>query len=166
MSNETAAMRVKVTLGESTVAALAATASAMLFEVPVWAMFVGWIGYFTRGPTLRQGAINFACVLVGIAVGLAAGAAMQGLAPQLGVFTLPVVVFAVATVVLSLRHLPVFNNLLCFFLGLVAYFASHLAPGWDAFAELGVAAGVGTAAAGLASLLHQRIYRHAGTRAS
>jgi hypothetical protein len=161
MSHETAVMRLKVTLGESAVAALAATASATLFEVPVWAMFVGWIAYFTRGLTLRQGAINFACVLVGIAVGLAAGATMQGLTPQLGVFTLPAVVFAVAAVVLSLRHLPVLNNLLCFFLGLVAYFASHLAPGWTAFAELGIATGIGTAAAYLASLLHQQVHRAA-----
>lgn len=165
MSHETAAMRLKITLGDSTVAALAATASTMLFEVPVWAMFVGWIGYFTRGLTPRQGMINFACVLVGIAVGLAAGATMQSLTPQLGVFTLPAVVFAVATVVLSLRHLPVFNNLLCFFLGLVAYFASHLAPGWAAFAELGIATGVGTAAACLASLLHRRVHRDAATQA-
>lgn len=165
MSHETTAMRLKAMLGESTLAALAATASAMLFEVPVWAMFVGWIAYFTRGLTLRQGAINFACVQVGIAVGLAAGATMEGLTPQLGVFTLPAVVFAVSAVVLSLRHLPVLNNLLCFFLGLVAYFASHLALGWTAFAELGIATGVGTAAAYLASLLHQQVHRAASAGA-
>lgn len=165
MSPETIAMRLKITLGESTVAALAATASAMVFDVPVWAMFVGWIAYFTRGLTLRQGVVNFACVLVGIAVGLAAGATMQVLAPQLGVFTLPAVVFAVAVLVLSLRHLPVLDNLLCFFLGLVAYFASHLAPGWTAFAELGIAAAVGSVAAYLASLLHRQVHRAASTRA-
>jgi hypothetical protein len=165
MRHETA-MQLKVTLAESTVAALAATVSAMVFEVPVWAMFVGWIGYFTRGLTLGQGAINFACVLVGIVVGLAAGMATQVLTPQLGMFTLPVVVFAVATVVLSLRQLPVLNNLLCFFLGLVAYFASHLPPAWTAFAELGIAAGLGTVAAHLASLLHRRARRTAAAGAS
>jgi len=165
MSPETIAMRLKITLGESTVAALAATVSSMVFDVPVWAMFVGWIAYFTRGLTLRQGVVNFACVLVGIAVGLAAVATMQVLAPQLGEFTLPAVVFAVAVLVLSLRHLPVLDNLLCFFLGLVAYFASHLAPGWIAFAELGIAAAVGSVAAYLASLLHRQVHRAASTRA-
>lgn len=161
-----ASTQLKVTLGESMVAALAATASAMLFDVPVWAMFVGWIAYFTRGFTLKQGVINLACVFVGVAVGLAAGAAMQVLTPQLGAFTLPAVVFVVAAVVLSLRHVPVLNNLLCFFLGLVAYFASHLTPGWAAFAELGIAAAVGASAAYLASLLHQRVHRRAAARAT
>lgn len=165
MSRE-ASTQLKVTLGESMVAALAATVSAMLFDVPVWAMFVGWIAYFTRGLTLKQGLINLACVFVGIAVGLAAGAAIQALTSQLGAFTLPAVVFVVAVVVLSLRHLPALNNLLCFFLGLVAYFASHLPPGWAAFVELGIAAAVGTSAAYLASLLHQRAHRPAAARAT
>lgn len=152
------ASELKITLGESVVASLAATVSTLALEVPVWAMFVGWIAYFTRGVNLRQGAVNLACVLIGIAVGIGAGATTQALSPHLGAATLTVVVFAVALVVLSLRHVPVFNNLLGLFLGLVAYFASHQPPGLATFAELGLAAGVGTVAAFAASQLHRRAY--------
>lgn len=40
------------------IASLAATLSVVTFDVPVWAMFVGWISSFTRGLNLKQGAIN------------------------------------------------------------------------------------------------------------
>lgn len=148
------ASQLTITVGESIIAALAATLSALVLELPVWAMFVGWISYFTRGLTLRHGVVNLACVLAGIALGIAAGASMQALSPQLGAATLTLVVFAVALVVLSLRHVPVFNNLLGFFLGLVAYFASHQPPAWTSFVDLGLATGIGTAAAFLAASLH------------
>ncbi|HEY0506137.1 MAG TPA: DUF1097 domain-containing protein [Lysobacter sp.] len=165
MPRKTVATQLTITLGESAVAALAATFSALVLDVPVWAMFVGWISYFSRGLNLRQGVVNLACVLVGLGVGIAAGAAMQALTPHLGTFTVTAVVFAVALVVLSLRHVPVFNNLPGFFLGLVAYFASHQPPSWGAFSGLGVAVGVGAGAAFIASLLHQRAHHAAPMRA-
>ena len=148
------ATQLTITVGESIVAALAATLSALVLEVPVWAMFVGWISYFTRGLTLRHGAVNLVCVLAGIGLGIGAGAGMQALSPQVGAAALTLVVFTVALIVLSLRHLPVFNNLPGFFLGLVAYFASHQPPVWATFAELGLAAMVGAVAAFLAASLH------------
>jgi len=153
------ATELKITLGESVVATVAATISALVLEVPVWAMFVGWISYFTRGFTLRQGLINLACVFIGLGLGSAAGAATHALTPHLGSAALTVVVFAVSAVVLSLRHLPVFNNLLGFFLGLVAFFASHQVPSWSAFADLGLAAAVGTTAACIAAVLQRRALR-------
>lgn len=153
------ATELKITLGESVVATIAATVCALVLDVPVWAMFVGWISYFTRGVNLRQGLISLACVFIGLALGSAAGVATQALAPQLGPATLTVVVFMVAVVVLSLRRLPMFNNLLGFFLGLVAFFASHQPPSWSAFADLALAAAVGTAAACIATVLQRRALR-------
>ncbi|MGH8177698.1 MAG: DUF1097 domain-containing protein [Steroidobacter sp.] len=147
----------RVTVGESIVAALAAAVSALVIDVPVWAMFVGWIAYFTRGVNLRQGLVNLACVLIGLGFGIVAALATSALTPYLGAASLTVVVFALAMVVLSLRLAPVFNNLLGFFLGLVAYFASHLPPSLDAFVELGAAATLGSAAGWLASFVQQRL---------
>lgn len=136
---------------ESLVAAGAATIGALLLEVPVWAVFIGWISFFTRGANLRQGVVNLACVWAGIAIGMAAGWSLSLLSPLLGGIAVMPVVFAVAMVVLSLRALPVYNNLLGFFLGLVAFFAAHAAPSAAIFLELGLAATLGAAAAWLAS---------------
>lgn len=159
MPHDAVAREFKITLGESAVATCAAAISALVLEVPVWATFVGWISYFTRGVNLRQGLINLACVLIGLGLGSAAGAATHALTPHLGPIAVTAVVFAVSVVVLSLRHLPMFNNLLGFFLGLVAFFASHQPPSWGAFADLGMAAAVGTTAAWIAVALQRRALR-------
>ena len=151
----------KVVVGESMVASSAATLSALVLEVPIWAMFVGWIAYFTRGLTLRDGAINLVCVLMGIVLGIGAAHALSLLAPHLGAFAISAVVFAITVIALSLAKAPVVNNLLGFFLGLVAYFASHLPPSLSTFAELAIAAAVGAIAAFLAHALQKRVQRNA-----
>jgi len=140
----------KIVLGESAVASSAATVSALALELPVWAMFVGWIAFFTRGLNLRSGLVNLACVLIGVALGIVAAHAQGALGPVFGAYAISVVVVAVTAVALSLARVPVFNNLLGFFLGLVAYFASHMPPSPGTFATLGLAAAIGTAAGFLA----------------
>jgi predicted membrane protein len=56
------------------------------------------------------------------------------------------VVFAVALLVVALRGLPVMNNLLSYFLGLVARFASHLEVSAENLLELFGATAIGSAA--------------------
>jgi Protein of unknown function (DUF1097) len=161
MSRNAFATNAKVILGESVVASSAATISVMLLDVPVWAMFVGWISFFTRGLTLRQGLINFACLLMGVTLGIGAAHALSALSPHLGPYALTAVVFAITVVALSLAKAPVFNNLLCIFLGLVAYFAFHQPPAFSTFAQLALAAAVGVTAAFLAHSLQKTLQRRA-----
>ncbi len=151
----------KLTLGESAVAALAASFCALIVELPIWAMFIGWISFFTRAPGVRQGAINLACTLAGLLLGMGAAVVTVVLSPALGALTVMPVVFVVAVLVLSTRRFSVFNNLLAFFLGLVSYFASHLPPTLMTFGELGGAATLGTVAGLQASALHGRWGGHA-----
>ncbi|MGO1072927.1 DUF1097 domain-containing protein [Lysobacter sp. CA199] len=145
----------KVTLGESAVASAAGLGSVLL-ELPVWAMFVGWIAFFTRGANLRHGLITLACVFAGLILGMAAAAALAVLTPHWGAASVAVGVFAVAAMVVSLRSLPVFNNLLGFFLGLVAWFAAHRPASLENLADLALAAALGTLAGWLASRVHHR----------
>ncbi|MBA1273318.1 DUF1097 domain-containing protein [Stutzerimonas azotifigens] len=151
----------KLTLGESAVAALAASFCVLIVELPIWAMFIGWISFFTRAPGVRQGAINLACTLAGLMLGMAAAVATTVLSPALGALTVVPVVFVVAVLVLSTRRFPIFNNLLAFFLGLVSYFASHLPPTFVTFGELGGAATLGAVAGLQASTLHRLWGEHA-----
>lgn len=153
--------QLQVVLGESVIAASAATLSALVFEVPVWAMFVGWIAFFTRGLNLKQGAINLACVLIGVLLAIAAVQAMPLLGAHLGPYAISALVFGVTVIVLSLARAPVFNNLLGFFLGLVAYFASHQPPSMATFGMLALASTTGAIAAFLAHALQKRLQRGA-----
>ena len=161
MANNAFSTHLKVVIGESVIASSAATLSVMAFEVPVWAMFVGWISFFTRGLSLKQGAINLACVLIGVTLGIGAAHAMAALTPILGSYAISAVVFAITVVALSLAKAPVFNNLLGFFLGLVAYFASHQPPSITTFGMLALAVTLGATAAFLAHSLQTRVHQNA-----
>ena len=146
----------KITATEAVAAALAAGV-AVSCELPIWAMFLGWNAYFTRGSGLRSGAVNLGCVLIGLCLGMAAHATLStwsnpGLAGTMAS------VFVVTWVVLSLRFLPKFNNVPAFFLGLVSYFASRLEPGWSALSVLGGATLLGTAAGWLTSAVQARCF--------
>lgn len=141
--------------------AAAASASSLVFALPVWAMFVGWVAFFTRGLTARDGAINLACVCIGAAMGIVAAVAIGMLQPALGILALPTVVFVVATVVVSLRAVPVFNNVLAFFLGLIAYFAAHMEPTLNTLVHLGSASALGTVAGWVSMKLQQHLLRFA-----
>ncbi len=140
----------------ATTAALAA-GSSLLLSLPVWAMFVGWVAFFSRGLTWRDGLVNLGCVLMGIAFGAGAALSIGALAPTLGVFALPVVVFAVAMIVVSLRATRTMNNVVAYFLGLISYFAAHLEPSLESFLELSGASGLGSFAGWLSHAVQQRL---------
>lgn len=146
----------KVTAMESVVTAGAAT-TAVLIGVEIWAMFVGWIAYFTRGLDFRSGLVNLGCVVMGLALGAGAATTLGALGGPPSVAEQAAVVFGVALVVLSLRFLPVLNNLLGFFLGLVTWFAAHdpVSPG--AFAALALAAALGSGAGWAAHRIQARL---------
>lgn len=145
----------KITASESVAAALAAL-GAIILGLPIWAMFLGWNAYFTRGSGWKSGGVNLGCVLIGLCLGMSAQFVLSTLSTEPGLAAQVTSVFAVTWVVLSLRFLPKFNNVPGFFLGLVAYFASRLEPGWAAFATLGGAALLGTAAGWLTSAAQAR----------
>jgi len=152
--------RVLLSSGITSIAAVSAGVATVLsaaLALPVWAMFIGWVAFYTRGVSARDGAINVICVVLGITVGMAATLALGVVGPSLGALALPSVVFVVAVVVVSLRAAPVVNNGLCYFLGLIAFFASHLQPSLLAVMELGSASALGSLAGWIAHYLQRRM---------
>jgi len=136
------------------VTASAAAALSLAVGLPVWAMFVGWIAFYTRGLTTRSTFENLGCVGLGLAIGLLASLALPRVAAMTGPgIALPIVVFVVAFQVVSLRGLPAMNNLLAYFLGLVAWFAAHLEPSIASLAHLFSATAIGSAAGWIAHRL-------------
>lgn len=125
-------------------AAIAAFASLSLGWAP-WIMFMGWVAYFTR-PTPTDGIQTFACVVIGLALGALATIAAGSLTPGLGTAALPVVMFAIACLVIATRGLPMLNNLLGYFIGLITFFAAHQAPSATTMGTLAAAAAIGFAA--------------------
>jgi hypothetical protein len=126
----------------ATVAALAAFSSAAVDLAP-WAMFLGWVAYFTRQPSPIQGLQTFVCILLGLALGAAAVILLGHLSPVLGSVALPIIVFGVAMIVIASRRLKYVNNLLGYFIGLITFFASHLEPDLVSIGRLGCANAIG-----------------------
>lgn len=147
-----------LTLVAAVVAAIAATASAGL-GWPVWAMFIGWVAFFT-GQQSAKGAIrSYLCLSIGVALGNFAALGVSTLIPLIDYLAFGAVVFAVAIIVVSLRAAPVLNNVAAYFLGLIAFFASHLAPGISAFGELAAVSALGVAAALAAHAIQIKVAR-------
>ncbi len=58
---------------------------------------------------------------------------------------------------IAIRGVPVFNNLLGYFIGLITFFAAHLEPGLAAIAKLACAMALGSLAGWLAQKLESGI---------
>jgi hypothetical protein len=125
-------------------AAVAAFATLSLGWAP-WIMFMGWVAFFTR-PTVTSGLQTFACVAIGIALGAVATVTAGALAESFGPAALPIVVFAIACIVIAARGLPIFNNLLGYFIGLITFFAAHQEPAAATIGTLAAATAIGFAA--------------------
>jgi hypothetical protein len=148
-----------VTVVAAVTASFAAAASLAL-SLPVWAMFVGWIAFFSRGLTTRSTFENLGCVWLGLGIGLLAALSISQLAPLLDLgLALTVVVFVVALVVVALRGLPVLNNLLGYFLGLVAWFAAHPEPSPAGLLPLLGVTAIGSVAGWISHYLPRRLLK-------
>lgn len=112
------------TLIASLIASVAAVTSATMGVAP-WVMFVGWVASYTKPVTARQIAATACCCVLGLLLGCVAVIAVTRLFPSLGVASFAVVVMPVALLVVSLRSIPIVNNTLAWFLGLITTFAAH-----------------------------------------
>jgi Protein of unknown function (DUF1097) len=156
-------------VGTTVVAAIlatVATSASIAFNVPVWAMFIGWVAYYSRGHSAREGLANFLCLLLGLGFGILAGVAIAVLTPALGAAAVAVVVFVIGLIVVSLRAVPFVNNTLSYFLGLISFFAVHAAPSVSVVLELAGACAIGSLAAWGASMLQSRLMQGRPGRAA
>lgn len=116
----------------SAVAASLAACSAMLvsgLNAPVWAMFIGLVAYFTGKHSFTGALSTYACLLLGLVLANFAAMAIASLVPNIGFLAFGPVVFVVAMLVVSMRGAPWLNNVPVYFLGLISFFAAHVAPG-------------------------------------
>jgi hypothetical protein len=153
-----AGLYVTLTIAAAVIAASAAHTS-LLLTLPPWAMFMGWVAYFSRRPSVCEGVQSFVCVLFGLCLGTLATIAVGQLAPIVGGAALPLTVFGVGLIVIATRGLPILNNLLGYFIGLITFFASHLDPEWQSIVTLSGATALGSVAGWIAQTLEGKL-RH------
>ncbi|HEX8374990.1 MAG TPA: DUF1097 family protein [Geminicoccaceae bacterium] len=131
------------------------TALALAASLPAWAMFLGWVA-FASGGDARAGAAKIAAFLLGLPLGLGLDLASAAIAPAAPTLATPLAVFGTVLVVLTLRKLPIVDDPLAYFLGIitVTVAAQSSAP---SVPVLAIAALLGAAGAWSAGRLQSRI---------
>lgn len=130
------------TIIAAVVAAIAAWSSEAL-ALEVWIMFAGFIAWFTRPTTLRESVNAMICLWLGIALAAISYKMTGVIIPFLGSFTLPVVVFLLAILIVGLRNTSPVNNMLTWFLGMVTFFAADKGISVETFGHLFMATAIG-----------------------
>lgn len=143
------------TLVAATIAALASWGSEAL-RLEVWVMFAGFIAWFTRPASSREGIAAMICLWLGIGLAALSYKATGALTPSLGALALPLVVFFVGLLVVGLRTTAIVNNMLAWFLGLVTFFAAESGFSPAAFAQLAGATAIGGFAGWACVVLNRR----------
>jgi hypothetical protein len=141
------------------IAAVVAAAAAGLSDalaLEVWIMFAGFIAWFTRPTSTRAGIHALICLWLGILLAAVSHRATGALMPLAGPMALPLVVFAVAILVVGLRTTRIVDNMLGWFLGLVTFFAAEPNPALGSFANLGLATAIGGFAGWACQALNRR----------
>lgn len=141
------------------IAALVAAAAAGVSDalaLEVWIMFAGFIAWFTRPTSTRAGVHALICLWLGILLAAVSHRATGALLPLAGPLALPLVVFAVAILVVGLRTTRVVDNMLGWFLGLVTFFAAEPEPVLGGFANMGFATAIGGFAGWACQALNRR----------
>ncbi len=144
-----------LTAAPALIAAVAVFATASLGGEP-WLMFLGWVAFFTR-PSPSDSLQTFVCLVIGLTLGALATAATGAVAPMVGAAALPVVTFGVALTVIATRGLPVLNNLLGYFIGLIAFFAAHEPPSLGAVSVSALTAAIGFIAGAVSQVVGRAI---------
>lgn len=152
---QTSGQFVLFTLIAAVVAAAAAGVSDAL-ALEVWIMFSGFIAWFTRPTSTRAGVHSLVCLWLGILLAAVSHRATGSLMPFAGSLALPLVVFAVAVLVVGLRTTRVVDNMLGWFLGLVTFFAAEPEPTLNSFVKLGLATALGGFAGWACQALNRR----------
>ena len=151
----------RIMLANAAVAAATGVATALCqaIALPLWSVLLGAVIFFTGGVRIRDGAVSFICLAVGALLGAGTELVVRHLTPALADGALPLVLFALTFLLLSFRFVPIFNHLLAYYIGLIAFVASGRPPTASSVALLAAAGALGGALATISRELERRICR-------
>ena len=139
------------------ITASAAATTCSSFHWPVWAMLLGWVASLTGGRSLKDVFRGYVCLAAGTAIGTAATLAIGELSPIIGPLAYAPVVFAVATIVGSMREMPYVNHVPGYLLGVSSVLALHPKLIGFALVETAAPSAVGAIGAWLVYLWQTKI---------
>jgi len=130
----------KNVLASAVVALVAAVSSVICarLQIPVWAMFIGWIAFVAGGMSAKTAPPTFVCAILGVLLGFLGAAIIGGTTASLGGdLALLLGVFVIVLAALLAQGVPFANLVICYFIGMTTFFASGLAPQGSTLLVLG-----------------------------
>jgi hypothetical protein len=113
------------------------------FGLPAWVLFIGWVAYYSFGKAPLKAVNSFLLILAGIVLAMLVqytGVWLTGYFQNLG---FPVAVFFLVGFLGVIKSVKGINNLLAYFLGMIAFFGAHLSAGVSALFQLGIPLALG-----------------------
>lgn len=122
-------------------------------DLPLGAVFFGWIAYFTRGTTLHDRIYNIACAITGLGFGIVALSLELRLDPALGIMSLPAALLLVAVCIQLMQWTTGVNSIPGYFLGVLTAFFPGAEISLDSYLLLTASICAGAFAAALPDIL-------------
>lgn len=119
-------------------------------------MFAGFIAWFTRPTSTKNGVAAMLCLWLGIAIGAMSHLMTGAVVPSLDHMALPAVVFLVAILIVGLRAHGTLGNMLSWFLGMATYTAAELDFAVASFMHFAFATAIGGLAGYTCQALNRR----------
>lgn len=157
----------KNVLASAVVALVAAVSSVICarLQIPVWAMFIGWIAFVAGGMSAKTAPPTFVCAIFGLLLGFVGAAIIGGATPSFGGdLALLVGVFVIVLAALLAQGLPFANLVICYFIGMTTFFASGLPPQISTLLVLGAGLLAGVASGLFATKVSGLVASAAETR--
>lgn len=129
-----------ITIG--TMGALAVWVSST-FGLPAWVLFIGWVAYYAFGKTPLKAMNSFLLILAGIVLAMLVQYTGVWLTGYFQNFGFPVAVFFLVGFLGVIKSVKGINNLLAYFLGMIAFFGAHLSAGLSGLFQLGIPLALG-----------------------
>ncbi len=140
------------------IAAVSSVICARL-QIPVWIMFIGWIGFIAGGAQAKTALPTYVSVILGAILGGGGALIISSGGEGLGDLFLLIGVFVIVLVALLAQFIPFANAVIGYFVGMTTFFASGLPIQMSTWIIIAAGIGIGIASGLGASLLSARLSR-------
>lgn len=139
-----------------TLATLAVLVS-VLFHLPTWILFLGWISYALFGNSPKKAINTFVLILLGVVMSVLIEVFGESLAPVMGETGILLAVFVFIGALTFLEGHQWFGNLAAYFFGMIIYFGLDMSLEISALIEVSLSLAIGLSFAWIAVVLRKTL---------
>lgn len=92
---------------------------------PTWVMFIAWVSYYIFGRNIKNSALSFLQIILGLFMGVLIQLGGLFLSPYIGEFGIPVSIFIFIGSLAYISKIKTLSSIPAWFLGLIVFFGIH-----------------------------------------